>query len=122
MSISISGDGSITGVQTNYTFDKSLSIAGSALHAVATSGAYADLSGRPTSFSGDYDDLTNKPTLGTAAATAATAYATAAQGSKADANDTDIDDIYTQLVAIGNDTNISTVAQLKTALLALARS
>ena len=86
------------------------------------SGAYADLTGKPTLFSGDYDDLTNKPTLGTAAATAATAYATAAQGSKADANDTDIDDIYTQLVAIGNDTNISTVAQLKTALLALARS
>ena len=84
MSISISGDGSITGVQTNYTFDKSLSIAGSALHAVATSGAYADLSGRPTSFSGDYDDLTNKPTLGTAAATATTAYATAAQGTLAD--------------------------------------
>ena len=84
MSISISGDGSITGVSTNYTFDKTLSIAGSALHAVATSGAYADLSGRPTSFSGDYDDLTNKPTLGTAAATAATAYATAAQGTLAD--------------------------------------
>ena len=86
------------------------------------SGNYADLSGKPTLFSGDYDDLTNKPTLGTAAATAATAYATAAQGSKADANDTDIDDIYTQLVAIGNDNSITTVAQLKTALLALARS
>jgi hypothetical protein len=86
------------------------------------SGAYADLTGKPTLFSGAYADLTGKPTLGTAAATAATAYATAAQGSTADANDTDIDDIYTQLVAIGNDTNISTVAQLKTALLALARS
>jgi hypothetical protein len=35
-------------------------------------------------FSGDYDDLTNKPTLGTAAATASTAYATAAQGALAD--------------------------------------
>ena len=34
--------------------------------------------------SGDYDDLTNKPTLGTAAATASTAYATAAQGTTAD--------------------------------------
>lgn len=36
-------------------------------------------------FSGAYNDLTGKPTLGTAAATAATAYATAAQGTKADA-------------------------------------
>lgn len=41
------------------------------LAAVATSGAYGDLSGRPT--------------LGTAAATATTDYATAAQGTKADA-------------------------------------
>jgi hypothetical protein len=37
-----------------------------------------------SSFSGDYDDLTDKPTLGTAAATASTDYATAAQGAKAD--------------------------------------
>ena len=34
--------------------------------------------------SGDYDDLTNKPTLGTAAATASTDYATSAQGATAD--------------------------------------
>jgi hypothetical protein len=34
--------------------------------------------------SGDYDDLINLPTLGTAAATASTDYATAAQGSTAD--------------------------------------
>ena len=65
------------------------------------SGAYADLTGKPTLFSGayadltgapslgavatsnDYDDLSNKPTLGTAAATASTAYATAAQGALA---------------------------------------
>ena len=33
---------------------------------------------------GSYNDLTNRPTLGTAAATSATAYATAAQGAKAD--------------------------------------
>ena len=92
------------------------------LATVATSGAYNDLTGKPTLFSGDYDDLSNKPTLGSAAATATTAYATAAQGTKADANDTDIDDIYTQLVAIGNNNAITTVAQLKTALLALARS
>ena len=72
--------------------------------------------------SGDYDDLSNKPTLGTAAATASTAYATAAQGTKADANDTDIDDIYTQLDTIGNNAAITTVAELKAALLAMVRS
>ena len=122
--------------------------------------------------SGDYDDLSNKPTLGTAAATASTAYATAAQGTTADnalaasavstfgatliddtsasaarttlglgsaattastayataaqgtqagTNDTDIDSIYTELNAIGNDASITTVAQLKAALAALAR-
>lgn len=38
-----------------------------------------------SSFSGAYDDLSGKPTLGTAAATAATDYATATQGAKADA-------------------------------------
>ncbi len=38
----------------------------------------------PTSGVTDYNDLTNKPTLGTAASTDATAYATAAQGTKAD--------------------------------------
>jgi len=92
------------------------------LATVATSGAYNDLTGKPTLFSGAYADLSGTPTLGSAAATASTAYATAAQGTKADANDTDIDDIYTQLVAIGNDNSISTVAALKTALLALARS
>ena len=37
-----------------------------------------------SSFSGAYADLTGKPTLGTAAATAATDYATAAQGALAD--------------------------------------
>jgi hypothetical protein len=37
-----------------------------------------------SSFSGVYADLTSKPTLGTAAATASTDYATAAQGAKAD--------------------------------------
>lgn len=38
----------------------------------------------PAGFSGAYSDLTGKPTLGTAAATDSTAYATAAQGSTAD--------------------------------------
>jgi hypothetical protein len=60
------------------------SLSGYALTSQLFSGAYADLSGKPTLFSGSYTDLTNKPTLGTAAATDATAYATAAQGAKAD--------------------------------------
>jgi hypothetical protein len=38
----------------------------------------------PVATSGAYTDLSGKPTLGTAAATASTAYATAAQGAKAD--------------------------------------
>lgn len=46
-------------------------------------GAYADLTGKPTLFDGAYASLSGKPTLGTAAATDATAYATAAQGSTA---------------------------------------
>ena len=91
------------------------------LATVATSGSYNDLLNLPTLFSGAYADLTGKPTLGTAAATDSTAYATAAQGSTADANNTDIDDIYTALNAIGNDAGITTVAQLKAALAALTR-
>ena len=85
------------------------------------SGAYADLTGKPTLFSGAYADLTGKPTLGSAAATDSTAYATAAQGTQADTNNTDIDDLYTALNAIGNDNSITTVAQLKAALVALTR-
>lgn len=50
--------------------------------------AWGDITGKPNfatvATSGDYDDLSNKPTLGTAAATDATAYATAAQGTTAD--------------------------------------
>ena len=63
----------------------------------------------------------NLPTLGTAAATASTDYATATQGSTADTNNSDIDDIYTELNAIGNDATITTVADLKAALAALTR-
>ena len=85
------------------------------------SGAYADLTGKPTLFSGAYADLTGKPTLGSAAATDSTAYATAAQGTQADTNDTDIDDLFTALNAIGNDASITTVTQLKAALAALTR-
>ena len=59
--------------------------------------------------------------LGSAATTASTAYATAAQGTQAGTNDTDIDSLYSELNAIGNDASITTVAQLKAALAALAR-
>ena len=54
------------------------------LATVATTGSYNDLGNLPTLFSGAYADLTGKPTLGTAAATASTDYATAAQGALAD--------------------------------------
>jgi hypothetical protein len=53
------------------------------LGAVATSNDYDDLTNLPTLFSGAYGDLTGAPTLGTAAATASTDYATAAQGTLA---------------------------------------
>jgi len=49
-------------------------------------------------------------------------FASTAQGATADTANSDIDKIYTQLNAIGNDDTITTVAQLKTALLALVRS
>mgnify|MGYP003640150473 CR=1 FL=1 len=76
---------------TNLNTDKAET---SALAAVATSGSYNDLSNTPAPFdpntlatvatTGAYSDLTGKPTLGTAAATDTTAYATAAQGALAD--------------------------------------
>ena len=47
--------------------------------------------------------------------------ATSAQGAVADTANADIDDIYTQLNAIGNDASITTVAQIKAALAALVR-
>lgn len=46
--------------------------------------ARAAIGAGTSNFSGAYADLSGKPTLGTAAATAATDYATAAQGAKAD--------------------------------------
>ena len=54
-------------------------------------------------------------------AAAASNYATAAQGTQADTNDTDIDDLYTALNAIGNDASITNMTQLKAALAALTR-
>ena len=52
----------------------------------------------------------------------AEAFATNAQGATADVANAEIDHIYSQLNAIGNDDSITTVAQLKTALLALVRN
>ena len=48
-------------------------------------------------------------------------FASTAQGAAADTANADIDDIYTQLNAIGNDASITTVAQIKAALAALVR-
>ena len=71
----------------------------------------------------DADAATARTTLGlgTAATTASTAYATAAQGTQSGTNNTDIDAIYTELNAIGNDASVTTVAHLKAALAALSR-
>ena len=60
------------------------------LYATAAQGTLAASATQPSDLatvatSGGYADLSGKPTLGTAAATAATAYATAAQGATADA-------------------------------------
>jgi len=49
-------------------------------------------------------------------------FASTAQGATADTANSDIDKIYTQLNAIGNDDTITTVAEFKAALLALVRS
>ena len=91
------------------------------LATVATSGSYNDLLNLPTLFSGAYADLTGKPTLGTAAAAETTDFATAAQGTTADDTDSDLDQLYTDLVAIGNDATITNITQLKAALAALVR-
>lgn len=99
------------------------------LATVATTGAYADLSGKPTistfgaSLIDDVDAAAARSTLGlgSAATTASTAYATSAQGSTADDTNSDLNSLYTALRAIGNDANINTVADLKAALAALTR-
>ena len=60
----------------------------------------------PAGFSGAYADLTGKPTLGTAAATDATDYATAAQGSLADSATQPGDNVST----LNNDSGYITSA------------
>jgi len=81
-------------VDANFTNLNTDKVETSVLAAVATSGSYNDLSNTPAPFdpntlatvatTGAYSDLISKPTLGTAAATDTTAYATAAQGALAD--------------------------------------
>ena len=62
------------------------------------------------------------PAWGDHSGISGSSFASTAQGEKADTADADINNIYTQLVAIGNDDTITTVAQIKTALLALVRN
>ena len=62
------------------------------------------------------------PVWGNHGSISGSAFASTAQGAAADTANADIDDIYTQLNAIGNDNTITTVAQIKTALLALVRN
>ena len=66
---------------------------------------------------GKYDP----PYWGDHSSISGSAFASTAQGAAADTANSDIDDIYTQLNAIGNDASITTVAQIKAALAALVR-
>ena len=61
------------------------------------------------------------PVWGNHSSISGSAFASTAQGATADTANTDIDNIYTQLNAIGNDASITTVAQIKAALAALVR-
>ena len=61
------------------------------------------------------------PVWGNHGSISGSAFASTAQGATADTANSDIDDIYTQLNAIGNDASITTVAQIKAALAALVR-
>lgn len=83
---------------------------------VLFSGDYADLTNKPVLFSGDYDDLTNKPLLGSAAAEDVSAFATAAQGAKAD---TAVQPAQLATVATtGNYTDLTNLPSFGTAAMA----
>ena len=91
----------------------------SGLASVATSGDYNDLINTPAPFdpntlatvatTGAYSDLSGLPTLGTAAATASTDYATAAQGALADSAVQPNDNVTLGTITSGEITNVSTV-------------
>jgi len=73
--------GDVTSHQTALSITESqISDLGTYLTAVA----WGDVTGKPVLFDGAYGSLSGLPTLGTAAATNSTAYATAAQGTLAD--------------------------------------
>ena len=79
---------SATGARTNLGLGTAATTAATD-YATAAQGVLADSATQPADLatvatSGGYADLTGKPTLGTAAATASTDYATAAQGATAD--------------------------------------
>lgn len=64
--VAFTGTGAVTiasGNDLNFVAAGNVSINGETLSNVAFSGAYADLTGKPTLFSGSYNDLTNKPNI-----------------------------------------------------------
>lgn len=75
------------------------------LAAVATSGAYSDLSGKPTlatvATSGSYNDLSNKPTLGTAAAKDSTNAVTSGSTDLVESGA-----VYTEIETLTNQDNV----------------
>jgi hypothetical protein len=109
----------VTGLQTALD----AKAASSSLAAVATSGAYSDLSGRPAlatvATSGAYSDLSGKPTLGTAAALNVPASGDAAAGEVVKGTDTRLSDARTPTA---HTHPISDVTGLQTALDAKAAS
>lgn len=65
-SVAFTGTGAVTiasGNDLNLSAVGNVSINGETLSNVAFSGAYVDLTGKPTLFSGSYNDLTNKPNI-----------------------------------------------------------
>ena len=64
--VTFTGTGAVTissGNDLNLSAVGNVSINGETLSNVAFSGAYADLTGKPTLFGGSYNDLTNKPNI-----------------------------------------------------------
>ncbi len=74
----------------------------SSLSAVATSGSYSDLSGKPILFSGSYTDLTNKPTVLTSADVDSRIQAVVGAAPSA------LDTLAEIDAALGNDANFAT--------------
>lgn len=77
-------DAASAGTVTSTDISDSSAVGRSVLTATNAAAARTAIGAGTSTFSGDYDDLTGKPTLGTAAAAATEDFATAAQGAKAD--------------------------------------